>query len=132
MMKLWVDEDLSPALVEVAHSCGLDAACNRDRGLLGGSDVEVLRRCIDEDRTLITNNLGDFRRLCATHTVHPGLLVIPTVTQDRQMRLLEIALDHIELQTSRCGATDAGEFMINRVVEVDEQGVCADFLLPRT
>lgn len=71
-MKLWIDEDLSPALVEAAHSRGLDAACNRDRGLLGGSDVEVLRRCIDEDRTLVTNNFGDFRRLCETRLVHPA------------------------------------------------------------
>jgi hypothetical protein len=43
--------------------------------------------------------------------------------------LLGIVLDHIERQTIRCGATDSGEFMINRVVEVDEDGVCADFLL---
>ena len=128
-MKLWIDEDLSPALVEVAHHRGLDAACNRDRGLLGGSDVEVLRRCIDEDRTLVTNNFGDFRRLCETRLVHPGLLVLPTDTRDEQKRLLNIALNHIERQTTRCGATDSGEFMINRVVEVDEQGICADFPL---
>lgn len=129
-MKLWIDEDLSPALVEVAHRRGLDAACNRDRGLLGGSDVEVLRRCIDEDRTLVTNNLGDFRRLCATHAVHPGLLALPTATRGEQMRLLDIALDHVERKTTRHGATDAGEFMINRVVEADEDGICTDFPLP--
>jgi predicted nuclease of predicted toxin-antitoxin system len=52
-MKLWIDEDLSPSLVDVAHAHGLDATCSRDRGLLGGSDLEVLRRCIDEDRTLV-------------------------------------------------------------------------------
>jgi predicted nuclease of predicted toxin-antitoxin system len=129
-MKLWIDEDLSPALVDVAHRRGLDAACNRDRGLLGGSDVEVLRRCIDEDRTLVTNNFGDFRRLCETRLVHPGLVVLPSVTRDVQKRLLDIALDHIERQTTRQGATDPGEFMINRVVEVDEDGVCTDFQLP--
>jgi predicted nuclease of predicted toxin-antitoxin system len=129
-MKLWIDEDLSPALVEAAHSRGLDAACNRDRGLLGGSDVEVLRRCIDEDRTLVTNNFGDFRRLCETRLVHPGLLVMPTVARDAQKRLLDIALNHIERQTTQSGATDSGEFMINRVVEIDEEGVCTDFPLP--
>jgi predicted nuclease of predicted toxin-antitoxin system len=129
-MKLWIDEDLSPALVEAAHSRGLDAACNRDRGLLGGSDVEVLRRCIDEDRTLVTNNFGDFRRLCETRLVHPGLLVMPTVARRAQVRLLDITLTHIERQTTRHDATDSGEFMINRVVEVDEEGVCTDFSLP--
>lgn len=60
-MKLWIDEDLSPALVEAANSRGLD---------------------------------------------------------------------HIERQTTQSGATDSGEFMINRVVEVDEKGVCTDFPLP--
>jgi predicted nuclease of predicted toxin-antitoxin system len=69
-MKLWIDEDLSPSLAEVAHTRGLEATCNRDRALLGGSDLEVLRRCLDEDRTLVTNNLGDFRRLCETHPAH--------------------------------------------------------------
>jgi hypothetical protein len=130
-MKLWIDEDLSPVLVEVAHRRGLDAACNRDRGLLGGSDVEVLRRCIDEDRTLVTNNFGDFRRLCEAHAVHPGLLVIPTATRDAQTWLLGMALDHIDVQTNTHGAADPGEFMINRVVEVDEDGACVDFPLPR-
>jgi predicted nuclease of predicted toxin-antitoxin system len=41
-MKLWIDEDLSPSLVDVAHGHGLDATCSRDRRLLGGSDLEVL------------------------------------------------------------------------------------------
>lgn len=129
-MKLWIDEDLSPALVEVAHRRGLDAACNRDRGLLGGSDVEVLRRCIDEDRALVTNNLGDFRRLCEARLVHPGLLVVPTVARDAQKRLLELALDHIEQQVTKDRAANSAEFMINRVVEVEEEGLCVDFPLP--
>jgi len=76
-MKLWIDEDLSPSLVDIAHRHGLDATCNRDRALLGRSDAEVLRHCVEEDRTLVTNNLGDFRRLCERHTVHPGLIVLP-------------------------------------------------------
>lgn len=87
-MKLWIDEDLSPSLVDAAHASGLDATCSRDRGLLGGSDLEVLRRCIDEDRTLVTNNVGDFRRLCETRPVHPGLIVIPTLARAEQKELL--------------------------------------------
>ncbi|HUB35531.1 MAG TPA: DUF5615 family PIN-like protein [Solirubrobacteraceae bacterium] len=131
-MKLWVDEDLSPSLVEVAHAHGLDAACNRDRGLLGGSDLEVLRRCIQEDRTLITNNLGDFRRLCETRSVHPGLIVLPTPSRATQKELLAKALAHVDKRTTETGAADAGEFMINRIVEVDDAGACTDFALPAT
>src|SRR5262249_62306998 len=87
-MKLWIDEDLSPSLADVAHAHGLDATCSRDRGMLGGSDVEVLRRCIDEDRTLVTNNLDDFSRLCRTHPVHPGLIVLPTAAVAEPQQLL--------------------------------------------
>ncbi len=129
-MRLWIDEDLSPSLVDVAHRHGLDATCNRDRALLGGSDSEVMRRCIVEDRTLVTNNYGDFRRLCESQTAHPGLIVLPTPSREKQQELLDIALEHIELQTKTAGASDTGEFMINRVVEVAEDRNCEDFPLP--
>jgi predicted nuclease of predicted toxin-antitoxin system len=129
-MKLWIDEDLSPSLVEVAHRHGLDATCNRDRGLLGRSDVEVLARCIEEDRTLVTNNYGDFRRLCEAHAIHPGLIIVPTLARETQQQLLDYALGHITQQSTRHLAADHAEFMINRVVEVDETGACADFSLP--
>ncbi len=129
-MKLWIDEDLSPSLVDVAHRHGLDATCNRDRGLLGRADTEVLRHCVAEDRTLVTNNLGDFRRLCERHTVHPGLIVLPTPSREEQQQLLGIALEYIRAQATRCAAADQGEFMINRVVEVSGTGNCSDYPLP--
>lgn len=129
-MKLWIDEDLSPSLVDVAHRHDLDATCNRDRALLGRSDAEVLRHCVEEDRTLVTNNLGDFRRLCERHAVHPGLIVLPTPSREKQQQLLGIALAYIQTQAMLRAAVDEGEFMINRVVEVSDMGICADYPLP--
>jgi predicted nuclease of predicted toxin-antitoxin system len=129
-MRLWIDEDLSPSLVDVAHRHGLDATCNRDRALLGGSDADVMHRCLEEDRTLVTNNYGDFRRLCESQTAHPGLIVLPTPSREKQQQLLDLALAHVEQQAKATGAADPGEFMINRVVEVEEDGGCADFPLP--
>ncbi len=129
-MRLWIDEDLSPSLVDVAHAHGLDATCNRDRGLLGSSDRDVLRRCIDEDRTLVTNNLGDFRRLCETRSAHPGLIVLPTLARAAQQELLANALDHVNRRMADTRATDPGEFMINMIVEVNDSGTCSDFALP--
>jgi predicted nuclease of predicted toxin-antitoxin system len=129
-MKLWIDEDLSPSLVDVAHVRGLDATCNRDRGLLGGSDLEVLRRCIDEDRALVTNNLGDFGRLCKTRPIHPGLIVLPTLARATQQEFLVNALAYIDRRAAETGAADASEFMINTIVEVSEAGACSDFALP--
>ncbi len=129
-MKLWIDEDLSPSLVDVAHVHGLDATCSRDRRMLGSSDLEVLRCCIDEDRTLVTNNVGDFRRLCETRSLHPGLIVLPTAARTVQRELLVDALVHVDRRRSDTGAADPGEFMINRVVEVSDAGTCVDFPLP--
>src|SRR5271154_481224 len=102
-MKLWIDEDLSPSLVDIAHRRGLDATCSRGRSLLGRSAPEVLRHCIDEDRTLVTNNFGDFRQLCERQAVHPGLIVLPTPSREAQQQLLDIALTHIEQQTTHSG-----------------------------
>ena len=36
---------------------------------------------IDEGRTLVTNNFGDFRQLCERQAVHPGLIVLPTLME---------------------------------------------------
>jgi hypothetical protein len=69
-MKLWVDEDLSPSLVDVAHRHGVDATRNRDRALLGRSDLDVRRHCIDEDRTLVTNK-GRILRACGLSEYPP-------------------------------------------------------------
>jgi hypothetical protein len=33
-VKLWIDECLSPALVDLAHDLGYEATCTRDRGYL--------------------------------------------------------------------------------------------------
>jgi hypothetical protein len=90
----------------------------------------VLRHCIDEDRTLVTNNLGDFRRLCEREGVHPGLIVLPTPSREEQQQLLGIALAYIEEHTTLRTAADQSEFMINRVVEVSNTGNCADYPLP--
>jgi predicted nuclease of predicted toxin-antitoxin system len=128
-MRLWIDEDLSPSLVDVAHAGGIDATCNRNRRFLGGSDVEVLRRCLDEDRTLVTNNLGDFRRLCETSSAHPGLIVLPTRNRADQKEMLKNVLAYFDRRAQDTGASDSGEFMINTVVEVRCDGTCADFLL---
>lgn len=48
-MRLWFDEDLSHSLVQVACEFGLQAACNRDRGLLGHKDPQLAPTVTAED-----------------------------------------------------------------------------------
>ena len=63
-MKLFIDECLSPELARRLNDSGLlEAIHPRDYGRLGEPDHIVLRRCLDEDRTIVAQNARDFRKL---------------------------------------------------------------------
>lgn len=128
-MKLFIDEDLTPALALLSHGRGYDATASRDRGMLGRPDREVAQLCFEEDRVLVTANEGDFRLLSQRSGLHPGLVTVPSVSRQRQLILLDAALDFIERRASEAGVRPAA-FMVNRVVEVEQDGACADFELP--
>lgn len=80
-MRFFVDEDLSPTLVQECHQAGYDATCSRDRGMLGASDRKVAELCMEEDRVLVTNNADDFLKLTEDASLHPGLVVMPLATR---------------------------------------------------
>jgi predicted nuclease of predicted toxin-antitoxin system len=124
-VKLFVDENLSPTLVVPAHTRGYNATCSRDRDMLGLSDRELLEICIDEERVLVSENEGDFRTLCASAGVHPGLIVLPSTTREEEHRLLDLCLVHIEAAASRASEQPA-DYMLNRVVEIDLSGEVID------
>ena len=124
-----VDENLSPSLTTTCHSRGYDATPTRDRGILGLPDHELLALCIGEGRVLVTENDGDFRALCATAGIHPGLVVLPSVNRQRAHALLAACIDHIEREAALAGEACA-DFMLNRVVEADRAGLVADTELP--
>lgn len=59
---LWIDECLSPELVELAVAAGhVESTCSRDRGRLGISDWELLAHVIGGNFTLVTHNARDLR-----------------------------------------------------------------------
>jgi len=60
-MRLFIDECLSPELVMQAQNAGHEAACSRDRGLLGVKDWELMGVIVTGDFTLVTRNARDFR-----------------------------------------------------------------------
>ena len=128
-MRLFVDENLSPRLVDVGHDRGYDTTCARDRGLLGYSDPKILRVCINEDRVCITNNADDFRDLVETEELHPGLIVMPNVPREKQFELLDVTIDFIEHEAEAAGQAPR-DLMANRVVEVDDAGVIVVYDLP--
>ena len=128
-MRLFVDENLSPRLVSVGHDRGYDATCARDRNLLGASDTEILDFCVGEDRVCVTNNTDDFRELVGNLDLHPGLIVLPNITRESQLKLLARALELIE-QRAEAARHVPRALMVNHVLEVDETGACELHELP--
>lgn len=72
MVALLLDENLSPRAAMELRADGHDVVHLRERGRLGISDPEVLDLAFDEDRVLITANVGDFRRLAGSRDLHAG------------------------------------------------------------
>jgi predicted nuclease of predicted toxin-antitoxin system len=102
-VKLWIDEDLSPSLVEVCHA-GYHATSVRDRDKLSTKDHALAQILLNEGWILVTNNAGDFLKLAERAEVHPGLVFI------------ELGSAEMERE----------QFMVNRVVDVDDKGACSD------
>lgn len=125
-MKLWIDECLSPTLVERANENGYWATCNRDRGLLGTLDENLHPMVVEEEAVFFTNDESDFVALCRRVDLHTGLVILPqTERREDQWPLLDAALDYIERRAGVAGEV-AADWMINRRVEVDFEGKVVD------
>jgi predicted nuclease of predicted toxin-antitoxin system len=123
-VRFFVDECLSPALARRLNDLGFDALHPLDVGRRGELDHTVLRRCIEEDRILITENAGDFRELVGREDMHPGLIVMPAISRAGTLRLLEVLLHFLRSQA------DPRDYMFNRVLEVNEDGTIHTYRLP--
>jgi predicted nuclease of predicted toxin-antitoxin system len=121
-VKLWFDEDLSPTLVSIANQHGLEATCNRDRGLLGATDARLRAVVQAEGFVLVTDNASDFRPMFAREEIHPGLAVIPAeYGRAEQQRLTAVLIEFI-IDAARAEGERPADFMVNRLVEVDDDG----------
>lgn len=76
MHRLLLDENISVFVSATLQEEGWDAAHVRDRGLLGAADHTVLNKAFEEDRVLITANVGDFRKLAAARELHAGIVLL--------------------------------------------------------
>jgi predicted nuclease of predicted toxin-antitoxin system len=129
-VKLWIDECLSPTLVERANQRGYWATCNRDRDLLGISDRDLHRLVIDEEAVFVTNDEADFVALYRQVDLHTGLLILPqTDRRETLWPLLDAVLSYIEQEADAAGET-AAEWMLNKRVEVNPSGRATHDNLP--
>ena len=122
MLTFLIDENLSPVLVGTAQAFGHVAFHINHRGWSSLKDPQLLRRLLNEDLTLVTNNWDDFRPMPARTAVHAGIVVIlPNVLRRRQVELFTAALEAI-----RDHALD----MVNTVLEVDVDGTVMRYSMP--
>jgi predicted nuclease of predicted toxin-antitoxin system len=122
---LFIDECLSPQLAARVNSGGKYAAVHpRDMTRLREPDHLVLQRCLKEDRTIVTANAVDFRKLVGKEALHPGLIILPSVSREASLALLEAAIEFLET----CG--EPAQIMVNHVLEVSEAGGCTLCALP--
>jgi predicted nuclease of predicted toxin-antitoxin system len=74
-MKFLIDEDLSSVVARyLCQELLIDAVAVRDRGLLGKSDRIILEYSFNQDRILVTANVGDFERFASAVEIHGGIV----------------------------------------------------------
>lgn len=114
VVKLLLDENISPAAAIALAADGIDAWHVRDRGLEGTSDHELLDRAYDEDRVLVTLNVGDFEKLARERELHAGIVLIERVGLLRA--------EQIELMRNVAVAVGEHGPLVNEVLRVAEDG----------
>lgn len=116
-MKLFINECLSPQLARRLNEEGQhDTTHPRDMGRLGEPDHVVLARCLDEDRAIVTENAVDFRKLVARQELHPGLIILPSVSREQSFSLLVDGIAHLASQG------EPSDVIINHVLEIGKDG----------
>lgn len=124
-MRLLIDECLSPRLALWLNETGEhDAVHPLHVGRRGLPDHRVLAWCLEEDRVIVTENGRDFRRLVAGTELHPGLIVLPSLTREATRRRLRLGLEHL------AALGEPSDVMVNHVLEVDAEGRCTLHALP--
>lgn len=98
-MRFLIDENLSPTLVDLARERGYEAMAVRDLGLLNAKDWTLLEKIQNEEWTLVTNNVGEFRKRYARKAaLHAGTVFLADVDAGRNIQRLAFAaaLDEID------------------------------------
>jgi len=96
--RLLIDENLSVQLPQFVRTRGYECMHVRDLGLLSEKDWDLLRRIREEDWTLVTNNVEEFRtRYRRKVDLHAGVVfLISSAGVDAQIGALKAALDDID------------------------------------
>ena len=103
-MRFLLDECLPHSFVErFARRGYADAVHPIHIGLRGHRDDQIVRRALADNRTIITTNASDYRKLLAREAVHPGCIIPEALEREPLWSLIEVALAFIELHPDPTG-----------------------------
>jgi hypothetical protein len=78
-VRLLVDEMYPPALADGLRAAGVEAFTVAALGMPGSSDAQVFAAAVTGGYTVLTENVGDFTRIAADHSIaggrHHGLVI---------------------------------------------------------
>ncbi len=121
-LRIVLDEDVSHRLARFLRSQGWDIDSAKELGRLRLTDVQVFLRAAEDERTLVTHNIKDFRALheawvtwrrrwsaevvqltgSSVHlSQHAGILITPHLPDRDLARILEEFADTDEPMTDR-------------------------------
>lgn len=118
-MRFFIDECISPSLSQHINRDGMhDAVHPRDRARLRDPDHVVFARAVEEDRTIVTENSDDFRKLASSVEVHPGLIILPSVARAEAQRLMDAVIEHL----TKAGGERPQDLLVNSVLTITRSG----------
>ena len=82
--------------------------------MTGATDAEVLERAYEEDRILVTANVGDVEKLAKARDLHGGIVLVEdgALLRDEQEAVIRRAVAAITAEYA------VGRDMVNRVLRI--------------
>ena len=116
MIRLLLDEHISPVLAGRLSDMDVYAHSVPHAGLAGRTDPEIWKHALDHDFAVVTTNARDFIRLLDVD-VHPGLIVLREggLSRDEQWDRRKPVIEHLK-------NSDDVDPLLNRLIEVTGVG----------
>jgi predicted nuclease of predicted toxin-antitoxin system len=116
VIRLLLDEHISPSLVSKLAHIGVFAQAVSHAGLAGWADRAIWKYALDRDFAVVTTNARDFIELLNVD-VHPGLIVLREggLSRTEQWDRIKPVIEHVH---------DSGDqyFLLNKLIEVTGAG----------